>query len=223
MCVCSYDQNAKLMLEAIGTRCSAGLEKLENKALSEKRLKKLEKYMVFDSERLEKLEMLLSLSLAWLFYPLQTDTLLHLTGRDFAIFESNQLSGSAWVNLKAHSPFLLCFMFCCIIYIDYDLLFFIIFLRACILNIFYCITCICFLMSWDVIGQFFKTHQGSNYLTDFSSVDRVLCGFSIEGWKTIYILWQKSWKSTSFLMKIGWIFSVHTAEHPEGVAAVTKI
>ena len=127
--------------------------------------------MVFDSERLEMLEMPLSLSLAWLFYPLQqTDTLLHLTGRDFAIFESNQFSGSARVNLKAHSPFLLCFKFCCIIYIDYDLRFLIIFLRACILNIFYRIACICFLMSWDVLGQFFKTHQGNNCLTDTCQV-----------------------------------------------------
>lgn len=66
-----------------------------------KRLKKLEKCMVFDSEKLEKLEMLLSLSLAWLLYPLEADALLHLTGHDFAITEFSQFSGSARVNFNA--------------------------------------------------------------------------------------------------------------------------
>ena len=98
-CVCFYHQNAKLMVEAIGTWFPAGLE---NKVFSgKKRLKKLEKCMVFDSEKLEKLEMLLSLSLAWLLYPLETDALLHLTGHDFAITEFSQLSGSARVNFNA--------------------------------------------------------------------------------------------------------------------------
>ena len=87
------------MVEAIGTWFPAGLE---NKVFSgKKRLKKLEKCMVFDSEKLEKLEMLLSLSLAWLLYPLETDALLHLTGHDFAITEFSQLSGSARVNFNA--------------------------------------------------------------------------------------------------------------------------